>query len=50
MGKGRGGTDIVGASIDEAGGCGVACVVCLSGGGGGVVGGAELDVGGVEVG
>lgn len=53
MGRERGevgGTNVVRAGIDEAGGCGVACVVCLCGGGGGVVGGAELDVGGVEIG
>lgn len=52
-GKGwdRGGvTDFVGACVDEVGGGGVAFVVLLGGVLGGLVGGAELDVGFAEVG
>lgn len=42
-------TDVVGAGIDEAGGGGVAFVVFSGGVLGGLVRGAELDVGFVEV-
>lgn len=42
-------TDVVGAGIDEAGGGSVAFVVLSGGVLGGLVGGAELDVGFVEV-